>query len=75
MTKADLVPHFDEAITTPDLRLADLENHLLSLTQSGGDPGRPRKGRWWAAPTASTAGGRGTFIWNRSEWGTILACL
>lgn len=73
VTKADLMEHFDEAVTTPDLRLADLENHLRSLTQSGGDPGVPWKGRWWAAATAGTTGRRGTFIWDRSEWATVLA--
>jgi phenylacetate-CoA ligase len=73
VTKADLMEHFDEAVTTPDLRLADLENHLLSLTQRGGDPGLPWKGRWWAAATAGTTGRRGTFIWDRSEWATVLA--
>ena len=73
VTKADLMEHFDEAVTTPGLRLADLENHLLSLTQSGGDPGLAWKGRWWAAATAGTTGRRGTFIWNRSEWATVLA--
>ncbi|WP_275779850.1 phenylacetate--CoA ligase family protein [Paenarthrobacter sp. Y-19] len=73
VTKADLMDHFDEAVTTPDLRLADLEKHLRSLTQSGGDPGVPWQGRWWAAATAGTTGRRGTFIWNRKEWGIILA--
>ena len=73
VTKADLMDHFDEAVTTPGLRLADLENHLRALTQSGGDPGIPWRGRWWAAATAGTTGRRGTFIWNRSEWATVLA--
>ncbi|WP_104172920.1 phenylacetate--CoA ligase family protein [Arthrobacter sp. Y81] len=73
VTKADLMDHFDEAVTTPDLRLEDLENHLRALTESGGDPGVPWKGRWWAAATAGTTGRRGTFVWNRSEWGTVLA--
>jgi phenylacetate-coenzyme A ligase PaaK-like adenylate-forming protein len=73
VTKADLMEHFDEAVTTPDLRLAELKNHLLSLTQGGGDPGLAWKGRWWAAATAGTTGGRGTFVWNRSEWATVLA--
>lgn len=66
VTKADLMDHFDEAVTTPDLRLADLENHLRSLTEHGGDPWVPWKGRWRAAATAGTTGRRGTFIWNRS---------
>ena len=73
VTKADLMEHFDEAITTPDLRLADLENHLRTLTESGGDPGLPWQGRWWAAATAGTTGRRGTFVWNRTEWATVLA--
>ncbi|HSN36030.1 MAG TPA: phenylacetate--CoA ligase family protein [Arthrobacter sp.] len=73
VTKAELMEHFDEAVTTPDLRLADLENHLWSLTERGGDPGLPWQDRWWAAATAGTTGRRGTFVWNRSEWGTILA--
>lgn len=73
VTKADLMEHFDEAVTTPDLSRAGLEKHLLSLTQSGGDPGVPWKGRWWAAATAGTTGRRGTFIWDRSEWATVLA--
>lgn len=73
VTKADLMNHFDEVITTPDLTMADLENHLRSLTQSGGDPGLPWKGRWWAAATAGTTGRRGTFVWNREEWATVLA--
>lgn len=73
VTKADLMEHFDEAVTTPDLRLAVLEAHLRSLTESRGDPGVPWQGRWWAAATSGTTGRRGTFVWNRSEWGTVLA--
>ncbi|PTT62284.1 phenylacetate--CoA ligase family protein, partial [Arthrobacter sp. HMWF013] len=73
VTKADLMDHFDEAVTTPDVRLADLEEHLRDLVESGGDPGLPWKGRWWAAATSGTAGRRGTFVWNRSEWGTVMA--
>lgn len=73
VTKADLMGHFDEAVTAPGLTLADLEQHLRSLIAEGGDPGVPWKGRWWAAATAGTAGPRGTFIWGRSEWATVLA--
>ncbi|HEY9355529.1 MAG TPA: phenylacetate--CoA ligase family protein, partial [Arthrobacter sp.] len=73
VTKADLMDHFDEAITPSDLKLADLEIHLRALTQSGGDPGLPWQGQWWAAATAGTTGRRGTFVWNRAEWATILA--
>lgn len=73
VTKADLMEHFDEAITTPDVNLADLEGHLRALAESGGDPGLPWRGRWWVAATAGTSGRRGIFAWNRSEWATVLA--
>ena len=73
VTKADLMEHFDEAITTPDLSLADLEDHVRALTAGGGDPGRPFRGRWWVAATAGTTGRRGIFAWNRSEWAAVLA--
>lgn len=73
VTKAELMDNFDDAVTTPDLALRDLEGHLRALAQSDGDPGIPWKGRWWAAATAGTTGRRGTFAWNRAEWGTVLA--
>lgn len=73
VTKADLMDHFDEAVTTPDLRLADLEKHLQDLVERGGDPGVPWQGRWRVAATAGTTGRRGIFAWNRSEWGTVMA--
>jgi phenylacetate-CoA ligase len=73
VTKADLMGHFDEAVTAPGLALADLEDHLRQLTASGGDPGIPWQGRWWAAATAGTSGVRGTFVWSRSEWAAVLA--
>jgi phenylacetate-CoA ligase len=62
VTKADLMSHFDEAVTTPDLKLADVEQHLRAMAAENGDPGVPWRGRWWAAATAGTAGPRETFI-------------
>ncbi|TFD75162.1 phenylacetate--CoA ligase family protein [Cryobacterium sp. Sr8] len=73
VTKADLMRHFDQAVTDPGLLLADVEEHLRNLVASGADPGRPWRGRWWAAATAGTTGRRGIFIWNRREWATVLA--
>jgi phenylacetate-CoA ligase len=62
VTKADLMSHFDEAVTTPDLKLADVEQQLRALAAENGDPGVPWRGRWWAAATAGTAGPGETFI-------------
>lgn len=73
VTKADLMGHFDEVLTTRDLSLADLEQRLRTLAAEDGDPGLPWRGRWWAAATAGTAGPRGTFVWSRPEWAHVLA--
>ena len=73
MTKAQLMEHFDEAVTTPLLRLADVEAHLHEVLTTGADPGVPWRGRWWAAATAGTTGRPGVFVWNRTEWATVLA--
>ena len=73
VTKAELMSRFDEAVTEPGLHLRDLEAHLAELEATDGDPGKPWRGTWWAAQTAGTTGRRGVFVWNRSEWATVLA--
>lgn len=73
VTKAELMTHFDEAVTVPGLRRAEVEAHLQALVASDADPGSPWRGRWWAAATAGTTGQPGVFEWDRSEWATLLA--
>jgi phenylacetate-CoA ligase len=73
VTKADLMDNFDNAVTVPGLRLAEVEDHLRALLATGADPGLPWRGRWWAAATSGTTGRRGIFVWDRSEWATVLA--
>ncbi|MHB8300663.1 MAG: phenylacetate--CoA ligase family protein [Dermatophilaceae bacterium] len=73
VTKADLMDNFDKAVTVPGLRLAEVEDHLRALLATGADPGLPWRGRWWAAATSGTTGRRGIFVWDRSEWATVLA--
>lgn len=73
VTKAELMTDFDEAVTVPGLRLADVEEHLRSLVSEGADPSRPWRGRWWTAATSGTTGRRGIFVWGRHEWAKILA--
>lgn len=62
--------NFNDALTVRGPTLEHLEHHLRSLAQGGGDPGIPWQGRWW--PTAGTTGRRGTFLWNGTEWATVL---
>ena len=73
VTKADLMNNFDQTLTVPGLRLTEVEDHLRALLATGADPGLPWRGRWRTAATAGTTGRRGIFIWDRSEWATILA--
>ncbi|STX03545.1 putative adenylate-forming enzyme [Kocuria rosea] len=72
VTKAELMTHFDEAVTVPGLRRAEVEAHLQALVASDADPGSPWRGRWWAAATAGTTGQPGMFVWDRFEWVTVL---
>lgn len=73
VTKADLMNNFDEAVTVPGLRLADIEDHLRAMVAASADPALPWRGRWWAAATAGTTGRKGIFVWGRNEWATVLA--
>jgi len=73
VTKTDLMNNFDQTVTVPGLRLAEVEDHLRAPLATGADPGRPWRERWWVAATAGTTGRRGVFIWDRSEWATVLA--
>jgi phenylacetate-coenzyme A ligase PaaK-like adenylate-forming protein len=68
LTKAMVMEHFDELVTDPAVRLADVEAHLASLE------GNERfRGRYWVAATSGTTGRRGIFLWDLDEWVTVIA--
>jgi putative adenylate-forming enzyme len=68
LTKAMVMEHFDELVTDPSVRLADVEAHLAALR------GNERfRGRYWVASTSGSTGRRGLFLWNFAEWTTVLA--
>ena len=73
VTKTDLMNNFDQTVNAPGLRLADVEDHLRALLATDADPGMPWRQRWWVAATSGTTGRRGIFVWDRSEWATVLA--
>jgi phenylacetate-coenzyme A ligase PaaK-like adenylate-forming protein len=64
-----VMEHFDELVTDPALRLADVEAHLATL--SGGD--ELFDGRYRVASTSGSTGRRGIFLWDPGEWAAILA--
>ena len=41
VTKSEQMANFDQAVTVPGLRLADVEDHLRTLSEIGGGPGGP----------------------------------
>jgi phenylacetate-coenzyme A ligase PaaK-like adenylate-forming protein len=63
LTKATLMENFDQIITVPDLRLAELERYLTTL--SGDELFR---GKYYVSATAGTTGRRGIFVWDFVEW-------
>jgi phenylacetate-CoA ligase len=68
LTKALVMEHFDELVTEPSVRLADVEAHLTALR------GNERfRGRYWVASTSGSTGRRGLFLWDFAEWTTVLA--
>src|SRR5918994_578630 len=68
LTKAQVMENFDELVTDPLVRLADVEAHLATLR------GNERfRGRYWVASTSGSTGRRGLFLWNFAEWTTVLA--
>lgn len=68
LTKAMLMEHFDEISTRPDVRLADLQQHL-----SGPSSDRLFRGRYYVCATAGTTGHRGIFVWSLAEWVQVVA--
>src|SRR5215208_2519790 len=69
LTKEKVMEHFDELVTDPTIRLADVEAHLATL--SGGD--ELFDGRYRLASTSRSTGRRGLFLWDPGEWAAILA--
>jgi phenylacetate-CoA ligase len=68
--KAAMMDHFDELVTDPRLRLADLEAHLDGLHRDA-----LYLGRYRVMSTAGTTGRKGVFVADRDEWRAYLAGL
>jgi phenylacetate-CoA ligase len=69
LTKETVMEHFDELVTDPTVRLADVEARLTTL--SGGDELFGE--RYRVASTSGSTGRRGLFLWDPDEWGAVLA--
>jgi phenylacetate-CoA ligase len=67
LTKAMVMEHFDQLVTDPTVRLAEVEAHLAAL-----DGNERLHGHYWVAATSGTTGHRGIFLWDLDEWVTVL---
>jgi len=68
LTKGQLMESFDELVTDPDVRLADVREFLAAL-----DGYRLFQDRYWVARTSGSTGHPGLFLWNRAEWAAVIA--
>jgi phenylacetate-CoA ligase len=68
VTKADLMNAFDEAVTTRDVTLKAVTNHVAAMK-----PGERMGGHWWVASTSGSTGLRGLFPWDDHEWMQVIA--
>jgi len=68
VTKAHVMEQFDELATDPAIRLADVRAHVASLS---GD--ERYLGRYRVAATSGSTGAPGLFLWDSTEWATVLA--
>ena len=68
MDKALLMERWDDVVTDPALRLADVEAHLDGLERD-----EYLAGRYRALASGGTTGRRGVFVFDRPEWSTCLA--
>ena len=68
LTKAELMASFDEVVTVPEVRLAEVEAHLETLHSNA-----RFLGRFWVSRTSGSTGHPGIFLTDRREWATVIA--
>jgi phenylacetate-coenzyme A ligase PaaK-like adenylate-forming protein len=68
LTKAMLMEHFDDLVTDRAIQLEEVRAHMLGMS------GHERiLGRYWINATSGSSGHPGIFLFNRTEWMTVLA--
>ena len=68
LTKAKLMDSFDELVTDPNVRRADVEGYLANLRGN-----ELFLDRYWVARTSGSTGHPGIFLTDRDEWSTVIA--
>ena len=70
VTKVELMEHFDEVITDPAVRKADVQKHIADL----GKLGKPFLGKYMAWTTSGTTGTPGIFLEDKN-WDTVISAV
>jgi len=68
LSKGQLMESFDDLVTDPNVRLAELREFLAALNGY-----RLFQDRYWVARTSGSTGSPGIFLWNRREWTSVIA--
>ena len=68
LTKAVLMEHFDQLVTSRDVGLEAVSRYLAALQGN-----ELFGGRYYVSATAGTTGQRGIFLWNFAEWVQVVA--
>jgi putative adenylate-forming enzyme len=68
LTKATMMEHFDELVTDPSIRLEKVREFA-----SGNADKRRYLDRYWVTATSGSSGHPGFFLFNESEWITVIA--
>lgn len=68
--KKTVMENFDRLVTDPRLKLVDLEAHLRHLATDDYYLGEYR-----VMTTSGSSGFKGTFVFNRNEWSTLMAMI
>jgi phenylacetate-coenzyme A ligase PaaK-like adenylate-forming protein len=66
MSKRDLMGNFDQIVTDPAVRLADVNAHIASL-----DGDEYFRGELHAVASGGSSGVRGAFVWGWDAWATV----
>ena len=68
LTKAMMMEHFDELVTDRSLHLEEVRS-----SASQAEPGAPYQNRYWINATSGSSGHPGFFLFDESEWISVLA--
>jgi len=68
VTKAQVMDAFDEVVTDPEIRLADVDRHLREA-----EPGAPFLGRYRIGVTSGSSARPGVFVFDGDEWAALIA--